>query len=162
MGGAGGQAPVPALAPAVLPPAGVTPPQPPKDLSPNMIQYWQYFYYVYYYYAYLDALDKGMQAADAAAHAQEMAPVFAYEQLKHMLEPPQAPAPAGAGASVAAAPVLPGALPPLPGALPPLPDAVAALVKGKRPLAVPKASTTSSRELDEVLLRNGIDLERPV
>jgi len=89
--------PAPALAPApapfippppqISPPAGLTKPPPPPvpaDMSPNLVEHWKYFYYVYYYYTYLAQTDAGATPAVAAAQAQKMAPVYAYEQLQHM------------------------------------------------------------------------------
>lgn len=68
------------------PPPNVPPPKVPSNVRPNMVEHYTFFYYVYYYYAYLGRKDAGLSDSDAAAHAQKMAPVYAAEQLQHMLE----------------------------------------------------------------------------
>jgi len=50
------------------------------------VEHYTFFYYTYYYYTYLAQKDAGASDTDAAAHAQKMAPVYAYEQLEYMLK----------------------------------------------------------------------------
>jgi hypothetical protein len=92
------------------------------NVNPNLVEYWNYFFYVYYYYSYLNRIDHGATPVDAAAAAQKMAPVYAYEQLKHVftkhemqqLAAQAQAAMAAAAAQAAAAQAMGAAVPPLP------------------------------------------------
>jgi len=113
------QAPGLAGAPVFAPPNApeAPPPQVPENLSSNMVEHYTYFYYVYYYYAYLGQKDAGATDAVAAAFAQKMAPIYAMEQLEHMLKATPPPTEAAQKRKALETP-----LPPLPAvALSPLP-----------------------------------------
>lgn len=84
---------LPGLVHGQHPPPKVPPPAVPSNVEPNMVEHYTYFYYVYYYYGYLGQKDAGAKDADAAAHAQRMAPVYAAEQLKHMVKQGQSSQP---------------------------------------------------------------------
>lgn len=85
-------APMPMFAPGPAPmiaplmPPSIQPPVAPANMAPNLVEHWTYFYYVYYYKTFLDKQASGGTQADATAYAQKMAPVFAYEQLRHMFK----------------------------------------------------------------------------
>lgn len=56
----------------------------PNVKAPNIVEYYSYFYYLYYYKTFLDRKEGGASPADAAAAAQRIAPLLAYEQMKFM------------------------------------------------------------------------------
>lgn len=114
-----------------------------------MVQHYTYFYYVYYYYAYLGQKDAGATDAVAAAFAQKMAPIYAMEQLEHMLKatPPPTEAARRKKALETAFPPLPAvALRPLPSfhILPPSENASYATLQQQAFAAAVAADVTQS------------------
>jgi len=112
--------PVGAPSPAVFvppvvstPPPGVPPTTPkPLGLNPDIVGYYTYFYYIYYYFSYLRQKSAGRSDLEAAATAQKIAPVYAYEQLRYTL-----------GFNITSSGLVP------PANLPPLPPTGAALLE---------------------------------
>lgn len=110
---------------------------------------------MYYYYSYLNRIDKGATPVQAAAAAQKMAPVYAYEQLKHMFNEHEmaqlaAKATAAAQGPLAAAPPIAALAP-----LPPLPA-----VKSKATLMQSSQQQLGLTLMNTLMAHNGIDLER--
>lgn len=109
---------------------------------------------MYYYYAYLAQKDAGASSAVAAAQAQKMAPVYAYEQLEHTFSKHDMEEMAK-GTQV---------LPPLPAL--PLPPAGIAL-HSMQASAATNSRQRSQKKLgamlvSDLLSRNGIDIEEDI